>query len=91
MYKDPTGYNKYNPLNHTQNWTTPTLIIANELDYRPPVTEGIAVLQILQAKGIESRLLSFPDEGHLTERPANRLHWWSTVLGWCERHTGGGS
>lgn len=87
MYQDRTGYERYNPLNHIQNWATPTLVIANELDYRPPITEGLSVFQILQAKGIESRLLSFPDEGHITEKPANRLHWWHTVLEWCAVHT----
>ena len=84
---DRSVYEKYNPLNHTRHWTTPTLVIANELDYRVPITEGIAVFQILQARGIESRFLSFPDEGHITTKPANRLHWLHTVLDWCLKHT----
>lgn len=83
IYVDSSGYDKYNPVNHTNEWATPALIIANELDYRVPVEQGLAVFQILQAKGIASRFLSFPDEAHVTEKPDNRLHWWRTVLAWC--------
>ncbi|CEJ91186.1 hypothetical protein VHEMI06916 [[Torrubiella] hemipterigena] len=86
MYEDSSGYDKFNPIDHVDKWSTPALVIANELDYRVPVVEGIAVFQILQAKGIESQLLSFPDEAHITVKPENRLYWWHVVLEWCARH-----
>ncbi|KAJ5770129.1 uncharacterized protein N7511_002180 [Penicillium nucicola] len=62
MYKSRNGYDKFNPINHIENWSTPALIISNELDYRVPILEGLAAFQILQAKGVESRFLSFSDE-----------------------------
>lgn len=86
MYEDDTGYDKFNPMEYVDKWATPALVIANELDYRVPVVEGIAVFQILQAKGIESQLLSFPGEAHVTVKPENRLYWWHVVLEWCARH-----
>ncbi|KAF7718727.1 Peptidase_S9 domain-containing protein [Penicillium ucsense] len=87
MYKRREGYDKHNPINHIEKWATPELVIANEKDYRVPVTEGIAAFQILQAIGVESRFLSFPDEGHVVVQPDNRLHWWRVVIEWCLKHT----
>ncbi|CAG8218315.1 unnamed protein product [Penicillium salamii] len=87
MYKFRNGYDKFNPIDHIENWSTPALIISNELDHRVPIVEGLAAFQILQAKGIESRFLTFPDEGHTTVMPDNRLHWWHVVLDWCTQHT----
>ncbi len=39
--------------------------IHNELDYRLPVTEGLAAFNILQARKVPSKLLVFPDENHV--------------------------
>jgi len=41
-------------------------IIHNELDYRLPVTEGIAMFNVLQSRGVPSKFLYFPDENHVS-------------------------
>lgn len=41
-------------------------IIHSELDYRLPVTEGLAAFNVLQSRGVPSRLLTFPDENHVS-------------------------
>ena len=50
-----------------------------------PSSEGLALFTALQRRGVPSRLLYFPDEGHWVLKPANRKLWWDTVLGWLER------
>lgn len=45
-------------------WNTPCLVIHNDLDFRLPLSEGISAFNVLQRKGIPSKLLRFPDEGH---------------------------
>ena len=55
-------WEKWNPARFTANWSTPMLVIHNELDYRLPISEGLAMFSVLQEKGIESRFLTFPDE-----------------------------
>lgn len=87
MYQSRKGYDRFNPIDHIANWSTPALIISNEKDYRVPITEGLAAFQILQAKGVDSRFLSFPDEGHTTVKPDKRLHWWHVVIDWCTQYT----
>ncbi len=41
-------------------------IIHSELDYRLPICEGLAAFNVLQARGVPSRLLMFPDENHVS-------------------------
>jgi len=40
------------------------MIIHGELDYRLPVSEGLAAFNVLQELGIPSKFLHFPDENH---------------------------
>lgn len=44
------------------------LIIHNELDYRLPVSEGLAMFNVLQTRGVPSKLVMFPDENHVRYR-----------------------
>lgn len=47
-------------------------VIHNELDYRLPITEGLSMFNVLQSRNVPSRLLSFPDENHVSV-PASSL------------------
>jgi len=67
---------------------TPTLVIHGEQDYRVVVTQGLELYGILKAKGVEARLVYYPDEGHWILKPQNSLHWYGEFLGWLERHLG---
>ena len=60
--KHQETWEKWNPARFTGNWSTPMLVIHNELDYRLPISEGLAVFNVLQEKGVDSRFLTFPDE-----------------------------
>lgn len=61
-WKNEATWEKWNPARFTSNWSTPMLVIHNELDYRLPISEGLAMFNVLQEKGIESRFLTFLDE-----------------------------
>jgi dipeptidyl aminopeptidase/acylaminoacyl peptidase len=41
-------------------------VIHSELDYRLPISEGLAAFNVLQAKGVPSKLVVFPDENHVS-------------------------
>jgi len=47
-------------------------VIHSDLDFRLPVTEGLSVFNVLQASDIPSRLLTFPDENHVS--PSSPLY-----------------
>ncbi len=77
-------FDKFSPHKFAQNFKTPTLIIHNELDFRVPVAEGFQLFTTLQRKGIPSKLLYFPDEGHWVLKPQNSELWHNTVFDWLK-------
>lgn len=77
-------YDKFSPHKYAQNFKTPMLIIHNELDFRVPVGEGLALFTTLQRKGIPSKLLYFPDEGHWVLKPQNSEMWHNTIFDWLK-------
>jgi len=81
-------YSKWDPAAHVGEWKTPQLVIHSELDYRLPVSEGLAAFNALQVREVESRLLVFPDENHWVLKPENSLVWHKEVLGWINKFTG---
>src|SRR6185312_5619721 len=72
-YENPQGHEKFNPANFVSKWQTPMLVIHSEQDFRVPLEQGIATFTALQRRGIESRLLTFPDKNHWVLKPANSL------------------
>ena len=86
QYENPQGYERFNPVNSVARWHTPMLVVHGEQDFRIPYTQGIAAFTALQRRGIESRLLLFPDENHWVLKPANSVMWYHQVLGWLDEH-----
>ncbi|RDL29927.1 Dipeptidyl-peptidase-like protein V [Venustampulla echinocandica] len=88
LWDNYDNYERWNPAAHTKNWTTPLLIVHNELDYRLPIAEGLAAFNVLQARGVPSKFLSFPDENHWVLNPENSLIWHKTVFDWLNGYVG---
>ncbi|CAD6503974.1 BgTH12-05715 [Blumeria graminis f. sp. triticale] len=88
LWENRQNYEKWDPARFLQHWATPHLVIHNELDYRLPISEGLATFNVLQSRGIESRFLSFPDENHWVLKPENSLVWHKEVLGWINKYSG---
>jgi dipeptidyl aminopeptidase/acylaminoacyl peptidase len=85
-YEKPQNHEKFTPSAHVTNWRTPMLVIHGEQDFRVPLEQGIATFTALQRRGIESRLLVFPNENHWVLKPNNSLLWHRTVFGWLDAH-----
>ena len=84
-WQNAAVYEKSNPVNFVERWKTPMLVVHGGLDYRIPVTQGIAAFNTLQRKGIPSQFLYFPDENHWVLKPGNSILWHETVIGWLDR------
>jgi len=85
-WTNPAMYQRWSPHNFVANFKTPMLIIHSELDYRVPIGEGLQLFTALQRKGIDSKLLVFPDEGHWVLKPQNSQLWYHTVLDWLDKY-----
>ena len=55
-------------------------------DYRVPIGEGMQLFTAVQRKGIDSKMLIFPDEGHWVLKPQNSQLWFHTVLDWLDKY-----
>ncbi|CAL5867797.1 uncharacterized protein PFLUO_LOCUS2018 [Penicillium psychrofluorescens] len=88
IWKVPENWAKWDPSRFTENWSTPHLIIHNELDYRLTIAEGLAAFNVLQMRGVDSAFLTFPDENHWVLNPENSLLWHRTVINWINKHVG---
>ncbi len=84
----PSLYFEQSPARFTSKMSTPTLVIHGALDFRVPDAQGIGMFTALQRRGVSSRLVYFPDEGHWILKPANRIAWWAEVHGWLAKYIG---
>jgi len=90
-WTNPAMYSRWSPHKFVQNFNTPILIIHGELDYRVPIGEGMQLFTAVQLKGIDSKLLIFPDEGHWVLKPQNSQLWYHTVLDWLDKYLQSGA
>ncbi len=85
-WENPEGYQRFNPVNHVQNWKTPMLVIQGDKDFRIPTAQALSTFTALQRRGIESRFVMFPDENHWVLKPANSAQWHDEVFGWLDKY-----
>ncbi len=65
---------------------TPTLVTHGALDYRVPDAQGLAHYNTLKARGVDARLLWFPDENHWVLKPRNSRLWYREFFAWLRAH-----
>lgn len=87
FFEKSEDYSKFNPANYVNNWQTPMLVIHGLKDFRVPYTQGLGAFTTLQRKGIDSRLVIFPDENHWILDPNNLVKWYDEVFSWMAKHT----
>jgi dipeptidyl aminopeptidase/acylaminoacyl peptidase len=79
-------YARWSPSKFVNNFKTPILIVHGELDFRVPIGESLQLFTAVQRKGIDSKLLIFPDEGHWVLKPQNSQLWYHTVIAWVDKY-----
>jgi dipeptidyl aminopeptidase/acylaminoacyl peptidase len=77
---------RWNPARFARGFTTPMLVVHGERDYRVPHNQALAVYNIYKAKGVDARLVFFPDENHWVLKPRNSLVWNREVQAWLARY-----
>ena len=85
-WEDAAKINSQSPSTFVAAMQTPTLVIHGALDYRVPDGQGLAYYNTLKAKGVDSRLLWFPDENHWILKPRNSKLWYGEFFGWLKAH-----
>lgn len=85
-WNDPERVLAQSPHRFAGEMSTPTLVIHGALDYRVPDAQGLAYYNTLKARGVDARLLWFPDENHWILKPRNSRLWYEEFFGWLKRH-----
>ncbi len=81
---------EWNPAVYAENFRTPMLILHGELDYRVPISNGLEVYGVYKGKGLDARLVYYPDENHWILTPQNSIHWFGEFHDWLLRYLGTG-
>ncbi|MBL8330934.1 MAG: S9 family peptidase [Rubrivivax sp.] len=85
-WDDMAQVHRQSPHAFAAHMSTPTLVVHGALDYRVPDAQGLAYYNTLKARGVDARLLWFPDENHWILKPRNSRQWYGEFLGWLKQH-----
>ncbi|MCL2682674.1 MAG: S9 family peptidase [Bacteroidales bacterium] len=66
-------------------WNTPICVVHCELDYRVPISQGMAAFNVAQMLNVSSRFLYFPDENHWVLKPQNSVLWHRNYFDWFDK------
>jgi dipeptidyl aminopeptidase/acylaminoacyl peptidase len=88
-WENVEGFQRENPMFYAKSFKTPTLILHGEMDYRVPYGNGLELYGVLQALGVPSRLVVFPNENHWVLSPQNAIYWHYEMQAWLARFIGG--
>ena len=88
-WDDPAQVAAQSPHTFAKAMQTPTLVMHGALDYRVPDAQGLAYYNTLKARGVDARLVWFPDENHWILKPRNSKLWYEEFFSWLEHHAGG--
>jgi acylaminoacyl-peptidase len=84
----PDAVERFNPIDHVADWSTPILIVHGGRDDRVPLDQGMGAYGAAQLRHVPSQLLYFPDENHWVLKPQNSVEWYATVEAWMKRWLG---
>ncbi|MDP4277598.1 MAG: S9 family peptidase [Bacteroidota bacterium] len=82
-------YKKFSPSEYAGNFSTPTLIITGQLDFRVPYTQSIQYFTTLQTRGIPSRLIILKNDGHWPNTVKSMPVYYNAHLDWFHKYLGG--
>lgn len=85
-FEIPGLLRKHSPLTYIVNVKTPTLILHSRDDRRCPLPMGQAFYKSLQARGVPTELVIYPDEGHGIRQPRHREDVLRRVLAWFTKY-----
>ena len=86
FWEDVERFARNSPHTFADQFKTPTLVIHGQLDLRVPVNNGLELFNVLQNRGVPSKLVYFPDENPWILKPQNSVFWYQTKRQWLEQY-----
>ncbi|MDX1569534.1 MAG: S9 family peptidase [Xanthomonadales bacterium] len=85
-WESPDRYRALSPSSHSAAIQTPLLLLHGERDTRVPVAHSLLAHNILTARGVPTRIVLFPDQGHAIESRLAAERWWEEIGLWLEQY-----
>lgn len=73
------------PHRFVDKWDTPILVTHGELDYRVPISHGLAAFNAAKLRGIPAEMLVYPDENHWVLQPQNGVLFQRVFFQWLDK------
>lgn len=74
------------PHKFVQNWDTPIMVIHGGKDYRIVDSQGMSAFNAAKLRGLDAKLLYFPEENHWVLQPQNSILWHREFKNWLDEH-----
>jgi protease II len=87
--KDAEVLRRLSPVTYVDRVKSPLLLIQGLNDPRVPAGEAVALHDVLEEKGIPSRLILIPDEGHGSAKRGNQVIEIGSILLFFDEHLKG--
>jgi dipeptidyl aminopeptidase/acylaminoacyl peptidase len=84
--KDADALKTLSPISYLDRVKSPLLLIQGVNDPRVPVGEAIQIQESLEKRGLPSRLVLIPDEGHGSAKRGNQVTEMGNIIRFFEEH-----
>jgi dipeptidyl aminopeptidase/acylaminoacyl peptidase len=88
VYDDPAVYAKSDPMHFVKAVKTPTLILVGDRDGEVPMEQSVEWWHALTTLQVPTRLVVYPDEGHMFIKPGDARDYTLRSLEWFEEWFG---
>jgi dipeptidyl aminopeptidase/acylaminoacyl peptidase len=82
VYDDPAVYAKMSAINFIKQVKTPTLIVVGDRDGECPAPQSYEFWRALKALGVKTRMVVYPNEGHVFHTPAHQKDVLLRMIAW---------
>ncbi|MDQ2074014.1 S9 family peptidase [Haloarcula sp. H-GB4] len=84
-WENPDAYEAASSITDVGDIETPLLLTAGEEDWRCPPTQSEQLYRSLKKRGVDSKLVVYPDEHHSVSDPDRAIHRLETLDEWVAR------
>ncbi|KAK4258055.1 hypothetical protein QN277_007562 [Acacia crassicarpa] len=73
------------PISHVSKVKTPTLFLLGAEDLRVPIPDGLQYARALKEKGVEVKIIMFPNDVHALKRPQSEFECFLNIGVWFKK------
>ncbi|XP_042030975.1 acylamino-acid-releasing enzyme-like isoform X2 [Salvia splendens] len=74
------------PIAHVSKVKSPTIFLLGAKDLRVPVSNGIQYARALKEKGVETKVIIFPNDVHGIDKPQSDYESYLNISAWFNKH-----